>query len=215
MENQTEVKTEEKDVDEKGVPWQNRLKELERKFQDKYEKELAETRRELNEIKSSRQTRTEEPKPEDQAKNDLMEFVKNPKGYVQNAWREAEFQREIPAAENWIRQQKGYSPDQEARIMQIIAENKLNTPFHTPMERARTAWNLLEAEMIRKKLTEKTDEQIREEKAHREALEGSGKSASKEKPVTRNDVLRKLADAEAKGDIDAAIRYTSMLEDIR
>lgn len=205
----------ETEVDDKGVPLSNRLKELERKLQDKYEKELAETRRELQELKSSFEPKKTDNGTEDIAKADLMEFVKNPKGFMRSAYEEVEFQRQIPQAESWLKTQKGYSSSDDERILQIIKENKLNTPYHSPMERATTAWRLLNAEKHEKQASSQTDEEKREASLQRSSAEGTGKATPKQAPVTRTDILRKLAEAEAKGDLDASIKYTSMLEDVR
>lgn len=202
------------EVDEKGVPLTNRMKEMERKFQEQLERERASFRQELDGLKARLPT-DPEPDTEDMSKADLMEFVKNPRGYIANTLRQDQFQREIPSAEAWIKQQQGYSSDDDSRIFQIIKENKLDTPYHSPMERAKTAWRLLDAEKRTQQAQAANDEKRREESIAKSATEGTGKATPKQQPITRNDILKKLADAERSGDLDASIRYTSMLEDHR
>lgn len=197
------------ETDDKGVPLSNRLKEFERRMEDKYSKELEETRKELAELRSSMpQPKTELPQ-EDAAKADLMEFVRDPRGFVNNSYQQAEFQRQIPEAEAWIRGQTGFKTEDESRIAQIVSEYKLNTPYHTPMERARTSWRLLQAE--------KREQVLSSEEDRRTVVktEGGGKSAPKESSTTRADIIHKLALAEQKGDLEAATRYLNQLEDIR
>lgn len=214
-----EVKKEEKtDVDERGVPLINKVKELDRKFADK-ERELAQVRQELAEFKAAikePETETKDPKEK------LMEFVQDPDAwYLKKRAAEdqekfqREFQNQIPEAEKWIKDQKGYSQDDDARIFQIITENKLNTPHHLPMERAKTAWKILNAEKREKEMSTMTEETRRETVVRKTSADGGGKSTQKTDGPTRAELIRKLSEASAKGDLDGEIRYTSMLEDVR
>ena len=211
------------EVDDRGVPLANKVKELERKLQDKYEKELADTRRELQELKASWHQPEPEPEPAQyDPKAELMEFVKSPSAFLKAQLAEEErqkemaaFQRQIPEAEAWIKSQPGYSNEDEARIFQIIQENKLNTPYHKPMERAELAWKLLNAEKRDKVISSKAEEDRREAAINKTSTEGGGKNVPRQTTPSRADLINKLAQAEKTGDLHAAIKLTSMLEDVR
>lgn len=214
-----EVKTQE--VDDKGVPLTNRFKEFERKMDEKYAKELEQTRKELDELKSQRQFNQQAPTAQQQnnfiEKNDpkekLLKFVEDPDAYIEQKVQQREFQRQVPEAEAWLQSQKGYSKDARARVEALIFENKLNTPYHTPMERARMAWKLLEAERINNQVESQTDEQRREAVAMASGGEGRGKTVPKDTTNTHNELIKKLAAAEAKGDMDTSIKIMDMLQD--
>jgi len=210
-ETKTETKTE---VDAKGVPLENRIKEMERKLQDKYDKELAALKQEQEAFKASLNAQ-DEPKPEDAAKEELLRFVKSPKDYIRGTLSETRFQDEIPQAENWLRSQKGYSKDDDDKIVQIIRERKLNNPYMSPRERAETAWEILESRKLREKQTSQTDDERREASIRKTSTEEGGRSTSVKTGPTRADLIKKLAEAESKGDLDKAIQLTSLLEDVR
>lgn len=214
MENATEVKTE---VDEKGVPLTNRFKELERKMEEKYAKQLEENRKELDELKNMRNFNTQVPANNFIEKNDpkekLLKFVEDPDAYIEQKVQQREFARQIPEAENWLQSQKGYSKDARTRVDALIFENKLNTPFHTPMDRARTAWNLYEGELSKKGLDAQADEERRENAISRVSGEGKGKNVPKNDVNIREELIKKLAASEAKGDMEASIRIMDMLQD--
>lgn len=200
-------------VDSRGVPLENKVAELERKLNEKYEKELAETRKELNEMKSRWAQETQpEASGDEVVKAELTDFVRQPKDYLKRTLWEMEVEKQKPEAENWLRTRPGYKSEFDTEIIQIIAENQLGG---MPMNRAKTAWEIFSARKKLQEISSKEDETKRQESVTKTGGEGTGASISKERQITRNDVLKKLAEAESTGDIDASIKYISMLEDIR
>lgn len=216
MEETKDVKKEE--VDDKGVPLANRFKEFERKMEEKYEKRLEEQRRELEELKNMRlgqvppQTNIDN-NPEQLAKAELMDVVKGPKDFVRQVLQEERFKNQVPEAEAWLARQKGYSTEARARVDALIFENKLNTPWHMPMERAQMAWKLYEAETLLQKKDSDTDEQRREASARETGGEGKGKTIPKNSVNVHNELIKRLAAAEAKGDMDESIKIMDLLQD--
>lgn len=209
-----------KEVDSKGVPLENRFKELERKIEDKYQKELEQTRKELEELKNARQFNQAAPVEKNQnfvEKNDpkekLQEFVADPDAYIERRVLQREFNRQVPEAEAWLKRQEGYSTEARARIDALIFENKLNTQNHFPMERASIAWKLYQAENSAKSREDKADEQRRENALKSSSIEGNGRNAPKDSVNVHNELIKKLAAAEAKGDMDESIKIMDMLQD--
>lgn len=200
------------EVDEKGVPVSNRLKEMERKFQEKYDRELAETRRELEELKALKETRNA-PHTEDAAKAELMEFVKAPKEFFRSVVEETTMQRELANVRPWLESQRGYQRDDNDRLIAI--ENEYSLGHASPLERAKAAWKILNQEKLAAKAQSSDDERRREAEISKASPESGGKSASKQNTPTRADLIRRLQAAEAKGDLDASMQLMTLLEDVR
>lgn len=201
--------------DEKGVSLYNRQREFEAKLEAKYAKELEQTRKELDELKNMRNLPPQTPNivEKNDPKEKLMRFVENPDAYIEQTLQAREFQRQIPEAERWLSQQKGYSKEARARVDALIFENKLNTPYHTPMERATTAWKLYEREVTNATNDSVQDESRREASITKSGGEGNGKTVPKVSVNTHNELIKKLAAAEKSGDIDASIKILDMLQD--
>lgn len=179
-------------VDAKGVPWENRAKEFERKYEEMRSK---------NEEFEARMARLESPKVdathEDQAavgREKLQEFVSDPDAYLERRLLEREFQREIPQAESWLRTQPDFSKEDESRVAQIIRENGLSQP--SPMLRAKAAYKLLKAEKLERDFVDRT----RQNQAQGAMLEGTGRSTPKQDGPTRDELLKQLAKADNEGD---------------
>lgn len=207
------------EADEKGVPFSNRMKEMERKFQERIER----LEREQQEYKTAMAGSHAAPpvatstngasNAEEINRNILTEFVKDPDGFVKSRWQRAQVEREMGQVKPWFQSQPGYREDDDARIMAIETEYQL--AHQSPLERAKACWNILQKEKKLAELSGNADDRRREASVGASTTEGAGKAAPKQAPVTRMDIVKKLAKAEAEGDLDSAIRYTSMLEDIR
>lgn len=207
------------EVDDKGVPLANRFKEFERKMEEKYAHDLEQTRKELDELKNMRQFNSQAPTQtqnfieKNDPKEKLQRFVEDPDAYIEQRVQQRKFQDQVSEAEVWLQSKEGYSKDVRARIDALIFENKLNTPYHMPLDRARTAWKLFEAEHNAKSLDAQADENRRESTVKSLGGEGKGKNAPKDSVNIHNELIKKLAAAEAKGDMDASIKYMDMLQD--
>lgn len=201
------------EVDEKGVPVTNRIKEAERKIKEEYERKMDQMRQDYE----SRLPRKEEARQDPEAARmaRLQEFVTDPDAFIENRLNQRNFQAEIPEALTWLKGRPGYSAEDEARIGQIIKEHKLDTPYHNPMLRVKTAWDILEAEKLRKEFDDKTDETKRENAVSKNVTEGAGRKVDKKTTLTRKEILDKLGEASRKGDFEREIFYTNMLEDVR
>lgn len=204
------------EVDEKGVPWSNRVKELERKLTDR-EREFQElqTWKQNYEAEQVRETQTQ-PDP----KEKLMQFVGNPDGYIESLVEAREKKRmdenyksELTRVRPWLATQKEYKQEDDVRLLEIEREYALSHP--SPLQRVSKAYDILQKEKALARFNSTDDDKKREEQIRNNAPEGTGKATSKDRPITRNDLLRKLADAEAKGDLDASIKLISALEDVR
>ena len=192
------------DKDERGVPWEQRAKEYERKFN--------ELRGEVDALKA-RPEPVPEPKvdQEEAVKQELVRLAQNPRGYIQEVLTETDFKKELPKAESWIKTQEGYSSSDDSEIARVIKEHHINSP--SPMVRAQTAWKLLQSEKLSKELASLRSNQERES-GQRSAPDNSGRSAQTQTPK-RSELLAKLRDAERRGDNHASAALLDQLEDAR
>lgn len=180
-------------ADAKGVPWENRAKEFERKYEEQ--------RLEFEDMKArmaNLETPVRETSKEDEAaegREKLQQLVKDPDAYIERRLMERELQRELPAAESWVRSQPDFMKEDEIRLAQIIKEHGLSQP--SPMLRAKSAYRILKAEKLEREFVDKT----RQSNVQGAMLEGSGRAAPKKDGPSRNDLLNQLRDAEKSGDI--------------
>lgn len=170
------------EVDDKGVSWENRAKEMERKLK------AAEAR--ANELAQKVETTKPQPSVDERkaaVERRLMEFVEDPDNYLERHYQERKFRDELPEAEQWLRTQEGYSPEDDSRIGAIIQEHGLNQP--SPKLRAKAAWKILKAEKLEREFSDKK----REDRVSKSAPDGNGRSTptNSGKP-SRADLLKDL-----------------------
>lgn len=185
-------------VDEKGVPYLNRVRELERKYQ--------ETLEELNALKS---TPDEPDEPSVQPDLELQELVKNPREYTARVYQQIQTQEEVPQAIAWLESQEGYDKNE---VLRVIRENNLEG-IPSPKKQAKVAWDIIEKERLAKKFKA---ENGREDLIRNNSTESPGRSVPSGSPkVRRADLIAKLKEASLHGSPDEQARIVGMLEDVR
>lgn len=197
--------------DEKGVPWENRAKEAQRKYDEAMSR--------LNDLESRmNQSKAGETSPEETAKQRearLQEFVSDPDSYIERKITERRLQEEYPRALAWIKEQKGFNADQDmVQITRIIKDYGLETN-PSFMSRARAAWDILKAQKLEKEFTDLTSDRTREQALGKGRPEGAGKAVPPQTAPKRSEVLAKLHEAQKRGDYMKSAEYISMLEDVR
>jgi len=182
-------------VDEKGVPYLNRVKELERKYQ--------ETLEELNALKSA----TEEPEELETQTPDveLQELVKNPKAYMTRVMQENQLRSEVPQAVSWLESREGYDKNE---VLRVIREYGLDS-IPSPKKQAEAAWGIVERERLQKKLKDSSSG------GNPNLSEPPGRSVPPGPKVKRADLIQKLKEASLLGNDEEQARIIEMLEDVR
>lgn len=193
-------------VDERGVPYQNRIRELERKLKE------AEERLRLSEEPES------DPEPEKAPSggfsNDLNELVRNPKEYIQKALAEQRFQEEIPEAQKWLNAQTGYTSADDAELVRIMRESGLQTSSLFPLKRAQTAWRILKAERLEQEKNTSKNDDVRTSKIRSTSPEGSGRVVPVKTGPSREEAMKNLEQATTDGRIDDAVYWNEYLESL-
>lgn len=178
-------------VDDKGVPYMNRVKELERKYQEAMEK--------LEKL----QEESPEPEPVPQPDAELQELVKNPKAYTARVLQELQLKAETPKAVEWLQSQEGYDREE---VLRTIREHNLEY-IPSPMQQAKAAWEIVQKEKLAKK--------IKDFEANPHSTEPPGKSVPSGPKPKRADLIAKLKEASLLGNDDEKARIIGLLEDVR
>lgn len=206
-------------VDEKGVPLENREKELERLRQIK--SELEQTRQEVAELKV-RQAESAKVEPtqeqlDETARDEILKFAKAPKPYLVNEieayLQTREMKESVTKVVPWLEQQAGYKPEDNARLLEIEREYGLAHP--NLLERAKTAWNILQKDRLVKELETLKSESRRETTLNQSMSEGSGKSVQQTNKPKRSELLAELAKAEKEHNRDRSNQILGLLEDVK
>lgn len=189
--------------DERGVPWEQRAKEFERKFN--------EAKAEAETLKASR---VEEPKVETQEelRKRLEDFATDPDGYIERVYegrkRKEEFSNVIP----FLKSQEGYTSEDNVRLVQIEKDYDLQSS--SPLARARAAWDILQKEKLAVEVGKLRSNSGREAEL-KSGPEGSGRSAPQSNTPKRAELLAQLAISEKKGDLQSSAKLVDMLSDVR
>ena len=195
-------------TDDKGVPWENRAKEFERKLSD------AQAR--LQELETRRSEPAPAPADEEKAaemkKQKILEFVEDPEGYIERRLVEREWRREEPQAVDWLKTQ-GMTDEDKPRISQIIKEHGISAP--SPMARAKAAWKILRSETLEKEFSSKEADRKREDSVTRSMPDGSSRSTPTKTGPKRAELVAQLRDASRSGDMQKEIQLINLLEDVR
>lgn len=215
METKTEEKTEKPDktekteksgVDEKGVPWENRAKESERK--------LAEAMKRLEDLEASKTERTDTRVGESElTQEELRRLVQNPRKYISDLYAEENFRRETPKALEWLKSQEGYEDGDLKLVQQTISEYGISDA--SAMKRAEAAWKIVSRAKLEKQLASLKADGQREREASAGRTEGKGKSETKTTTLKRSDLIKQLAEAQRKSDMNETVKIIDLLEDHR
>ena len=192
----TEVK---EAVDETGVPYKNRIKELERKLKEKEEMLASLEIEEEPEEKVNTAQLT---------KQELSRLVEDPKKYISDRYAELKFQEEIPKATAWLGSRKGYTSNDDVEIVRLIREHNLQNSF--PMKRAVTSWKLLQQE--RSESSNVDSERV--SRISSTSPEGSGRTVPLKTGPSKQELLKQLELASTKGDFGEEVRLNELLEDM-
>lgn len=199
--------------DHRGVPKKNVDSEWKRKYEE-LASETEQIRARMSQIEDQGK-KAANPEDDTEARRKKIEdFVSDPDAYIEKRVRDREFARELPNAVEWLKSQKDYSHKDEAEIARIIRENGLNhTP--SPMARAKSAWKILQAERLSSEFESRKMDMEREEVLKKNGPDGSKRSANVNTSPKRDELIKKLAEAEKKGDMMASARLLDKLEDTR
>lgn len=198
--------TEPEVVDERGVPLKNRIKELERKLKEK-EEQMA-----LMESEGVSETPQPEVDGSQLKKQELMSFVDDPKGYIAKQLAERRFQDEIPQASLWLRAQKGYVPEDDLAIIRIMKEHDLRAS--SPVQTAKTAWNLLRQEKSESSLESALSDSERTSRLKSTSPEGSGRTVPLKTGPSKQELLKQLSQASLRGDFGEEVRLNELIEEM-
>jgi len=202
------------DKDDKGVPWENRAKEFERKHAELLkENEALKAQIDAAPMESGGEDDGDGKTDQEETKKKLLEFVSDPDSYIESILLSRQAKRELPQAVAWLKEQSGYTPDDNARIAQVISEYGINHP--SPLVRAKAAWQFIRSERLEKEAADKAADGKREKDASKTMPEGVGKSQAKGTGPKRADLLKQLAAAENRGDWQQSSELINLLEDVR
>lgn len=177
--------------DERGVDWKNRAMEYERKYK---------------ELEAKVPAKEPTPQlPEDKQKR-LMEFVEDPDGYLDRHYQERKFREELPVAEDWLSKQPHFSGWD--RVKDLVKEHQIGG---SPMRAARTVSELLKAEALEREFSDKK----RTETISKSSPDTVSRTTTVDNKTTRRDLIKQLAKAQAKGDMQESARLLDKLEDVR
>ena len=155
---------------------------------------------------------TEDEKAEAK-KRQIYEFANDPDAYIDRRLAEREFKKELPAAEQWIKSQDGFAPEDETKVMHIIREHGLQQP--SPMLRAKAAWKILQAEKLEKEFSDIKADRKRENTVTKTMPDSTSRSVSTDTKPKRSDLIAQLKTAAAKGDSRRERDLINLLEDVR
>jgi hypothetical protein len=182
------------DKDERGVDWKNRAMEYERKLKDL-------------ETKVTAMQPPPAPVVPPDTQKELEHFVADPQGYLENHYQRRRFQEELPKAEKWLSEQAHFPGWDRAK--EVIRNHGID--FSDPHRGARTVNEILKAEALEREFNEKK----REKDVTKSGPEGGSRSAPVENKTTRRDLIKQLAAAQRKGDLNESMRLIDKLEDVR
>ena len=197
-------------IDGKGVPWENRAKEFERK--------LLETQERLQEMEEASARAENEglnvPKSEEVLKKEqldkLNKFVEDPDAYIENKLAKREYERQLSVAREWIQGQSGITEEDKRELIRIERDYSLTGP---PSNVAKSAYKILQNEKASKEVQELKAQFARETSLSQTKTEGSGKSVSDiGKNLKRKDIIDAMSKTQNWMDY---VKYVDMLEDVK
>lgn len=189
-------------VDENGVPWQNRAKENERKLQE------ALTR--VNDLESKLSKSADPKEAQAEINEKLVAFTRDPDAYIERKHQESEYKRQISDVVPWLEKQQGFTQEDKTRLVAIEKEHGLNG---MPLDVAKSAWRIRQAEKFEQELSKLKSETTRDTRLSETRTEGTGKTSSDgSTKLTRADILKKMSETENWNDY---AKYVDQLEDTR
>jgi len=175
-------------VDDKGVPWMNRAKEMERKYGE-LESRSKELEAKLNGVigkLAETGVNVLDHSDEARKRERLTTFASDPDAFTDSKIEEAMFRLEGREAADWLQAQEGWKPEYGTEIGRIIQEEGL---FSRPLKRAKTAWSLLKdshPDFVRAR------EEARAKELSRYQVSGPGRSAPVPESQEEQDLLKAL-----------------------
>lgn len=189
------------ETDPRGVPWENRAKELERK--------LNAAVAEIETLKNPAKPSSVDDRQKEKERI-IMEFVEDPQGFISREHQRLKFQEELPQAESWLKSQPNFSEADTQRLGEIIRENGIMAP--SPMLRARAAYKILAAEKIEREFQDKQ----RQEKVKSTSPDAPQRSANTvDNKPKKAELVEQLRKAQIKGDMNESTRLILALEKVR
>lgn len=183
-------------VDERGVSWENRAKEFERKFAESQKKneDLAKAVQSLETKMVELVEKTSPPEPQNKQELTRQERLQNlasdPDSFVDRKIHEALYKIELERAAGWLRSQEGYKSEYDAGIGETVKKYGLSG---TPKQNAETAWRLFKLDnpdmfpALRSTQTDNRDQDIRKYQ-----VSGPGRPGPIEHSDKRKELLKQL-----------------------
>lgn len=178
-------------VDERGVPWENRAREFERKFNELAPK--------LEALQSQMVELVEKANPtpvnnaEEARMSKLQALAQDPEGYVQQKINAALRQKEAEDAAKWLRSQKDYRSEFDEEIGKVVRKYALSGQ---PQSNAEAAWRLFRLDNPDKFPQDKTrQEDSRERDIRQYQTVGPGRVGPIEQTDKRKELLKQLGAA--------------------
>jgi hypothetical protein len=180
--------------DERGVSWENRAREYERKYG-----ELAQKMEQVEQYltqKEQESTRSNSPNAEEEAKRlQLQNLASDPEAYVQQRIQAEMYKAEAARAAEWVRSQEGFKPEHEKGILETIQKYSLGGP---PMQKAELAWRLFKMDASKTSPNRSKQEESRDKEVRKYQVEGPGRVGPAPKSDARKELLDKLKNAKSR-----------------
>lgn len=174
-----------------GVPWENRAKEYERKYNDLLTR--------LDDIEAkvtsdSKEEKVSKGSGTDVKQEKIAKFVDDPDIYIRNLMMQREIEKEKPEAIAWLHSQTGYDLSKDDfEITRVIKERNLSG---SPKSVAKTAWDVVYKEKLENELKAYKEGRNLDVKS---TPEGLGKSVPHNTGASRAEMLQKLKEVSSKG----------------
>jgi len=204
----TEVK---EDVDERGVPLLNRVRELERKLREAEER--------LAQSEEEEETRGESQNSSNVdlsnlTRQELQRLVEDPRKYVSSILQEHRIKDESFRAQDWLRSQEGYSKDIDGELVKTMRETGLFEAAMDPMQKARLLWKLYKMDKEESVKSKESSDQGRTTKVKSTSPEGSGRVVPLKTGPTKQELIKQLIQAGKDQNFEEEVRINEALEEL-
>ena len=162
------------DKDEKGVPYRNRYKELERKTNEKI-KSLEDQFEAIRQSMSEAEEEDASDENDNDVKKQLSNLATDPEKYISERVEKRMLQFEANRAVEWLESQEGFDGESKKRILELTKEPMFK--YLTPMLMAKKSWEYHQKEMELEELRKLKQDKNKSKDLAKAFIEGSGRPA--------------------------------------